>query len=270
MIDVVVDRVDAVLDAASEVAATLRGSSPSPLGGDLDPWRVLLDGDDRAAISARRFPSDRRRTLAGRLVLRSLLLDRLGRSWRDLPDLLVCRTCDSCGAAHGRPRYPSMSLSSASSDGWVAAAVGTEQAAVGIDIEVHRESTWSGFDGAALHPVEREHFRRHGSAARPRLQRWADKEAVLKAAGVGLRVDPAALRIAEHSGTRTALRCAPVREAAGSTLEWRRVVVSPTSAVEGFSVAAITASPDRSEAVASIASTSPDDVRLRRFAGLDL
>ena len=174
MIDVVVDRVDAVLDAAAEVAATLATSPPSPLDGDLGPWRVLLDGDDRAAISARRFPSDRRRTLAGRLVLRSLLLDRLGRSWRDLPDLLVCRTCDSCGAAHGRPRYPSMSLSSASSDGWVSAAVGAERAAVGIDIEAVRETTWSGFDGAALHPGEREHFRRHGSAARPRLQRWAD------------------------------------------------------------------------------------------------
>ena len=109
MIDVVVDRPDAVLAAASEVAATPRGSSPSPLGGALDPWRVPLDGDDRAATSARRLPRDRRRTLARRLVLRSFLPDRLAPRWRPLPapsSALPCSTLPTCPPPPASPPPP--------------------------------------------------------------------------------------------------------------------------------------------------------------------
>lgn len=270
MIDVVIDRVESVLDAASELAALFSDQPSSRRTGDLTAFRRLLESDDRAAVSARRFPSDRRRTLAGRLALRALLLDRLGRTWRDLPDLRVRRACTSCGESHGQPRYPSVSMSSATSGVWVMAAVATERATVGADIEVVRPSTWTGFDAAVLHPAEREHFAAHGLGAHSRLQRWADKEAALKASGIGLLADPTAVRIAERSGRRTVLHMSSVSSLPDSSLGWRPLLEAPEQVSDGLAVAAMNDVAGGGAFVASLAAARPESVRLRSFAALNL
>jgi 4'-phosphopantetheinyl transferase len=113
--------------------------------------------------------------LAGRLVLRGLVGDLLGTT----PDAvaLVAR-CPDCGGPHGRPELPDSPLHVSLSHGaGVVVAAASWDGPIGIDIEspdVPPERL------AAIEALT-------GEAS---VLRWARVEAVLKADGRGLRVDP--------------------------------------------------------------------------------
>ncbi|MFB2596952.1 4'-phosphopantetheinyl transferase superfamily protein [Herbiconiux sp. P17] len=124
------------------------------------------------------------------------------------PALTVTHHCPACGSTdHGRPlllsagepvRAVQLSLSRAA--GWVALAA-TLAGPVGVDIESLAAVRTAAFDDVAFDDEERAALRAqaeaHGPAAADRMRAlaWAAKEAVLKAAGTGLRTDPRLMRL---------------------------------------------------------------------------
>lgn len=103
--------------------------------------------------------------------------------------------CPACGGPHGRPVVPGTGLhvGVAAAGPVVAAAVAA--APVGVDVERVAAAGFAGFADVALHPAE--HVPRDAVDA---ARTWVRKEAALKAAGVGLLVDPAAVRVAAPDG----------------------------------------------------------------------
>lgn len=67
----------------------------------------------------------------------------------------------------------------------------TDVGPVGVDLEREDAAGFDGFVDAAMHPDERAHT----TVERTRL--WVRKEAVLKATGQGLGVDPRQVRMSE-------------------------------------------------------------------------
>jgi 4'-phosphopantetheinyl transferase len=123
-------------------------------------------------------------------------------------ELTAAYSCPECGTGpeldHGRPCYllgsapAGLLLSLSRSHGWAllaAGPAGTAGAAVGVDLERSSGVGFPGFDDVALTPAERQRL----AALAPdeamswRAAAWARKEALLKARGTGLRVDPASV-----------------------------------------------------------------------------
>jgi len=107
----------------------------------------------------------------------------------------VLRHCDHCGGGdHGRPVVsgPAHPLvwASLSRAGSLVAVVATTVAPVGIDIESLERVAAAGFDDVAFSATEREALRSSADPTRRRAELWSAKEAVLKARGTGLRIDP--------------------------------------------------------------------------------
>lgn len=169
----------------------------------LDPVEL-----DRLAAFAR--PADRDRYATGCWLVRTLV----GRSLGSAPAAVaVDRTCRSCGAGHGRPRVTAplaVSVTHAGDRVGVAVAHGAppvvvgpsdDGSGVGLDVSAPDErAALAEVATTFLAPSERT----WATSAEDRARLWVAKEAVLKAAGVGLRVDPATVEMA------------PVGPAAGS------------------------------------------------------
>lgn len=124
-------------------------------------------------------------------LLRALAAARLGTT----PDAvrLGRAPCPACGAPHGRPVLldaPDLHVSVATAGGVGAAAVSVD-GPVGIDVEALTGTAFAGFPDVALHPRERAGPAAASPAGRART--WVRKEAVLKAAGVGLLVEPSSV-----------------------------------------------------------------------------
>lgn len=104
--------------------------------------------------------------------------------------------CPQCGSdRHGVPVVLAdstpVAVSLSRAPGMVAAAASPD-AAVGIDIERAAAAAFTGFADVAVHPDEHPPT---DAAQATRL--WVRKEAVLKALGRGLRIDPRRIRLAD-------------------------------------------------------------------------
>jgi 4'-phosphopantetheinyl transferase len=116
--------------------------------------------------------------------------------------VVIERRCERCGGEHGRPLVAApaggdraqVSLSRAGDT--VAVAV-TFAGPVGIDIESIRAVSLAPLDSVAFGPGERSALPPGAGpcADRARASLWTCKEAVLKAAGLGLRTDPRELTV---------------------------------------------------------------------------
>lgn len=117
--------------------------------------------------------------------------------------VVIERRCPRCGGGHGRPivavaadgaARPHVSLSRA---GVTVAVAVTFAGPVGIDIESIRAVSRAPLDPVAFGPVERAALlsATGPGADQARAWLWTSKEAVLKAAGLGLRIDPSELTV---------------------------------------------------------------------------
>lgn len=144
---------------------------------------ATLSADERARIERLRFRRDRDALVTAYGVHRLMLAQTLG-----VPAAAVPLYRDAMGRPRVRNDAVWTSLSHAA--GWVALAIDTRMP-VGIDIEpVWRASAVADVIDSVLHPEESAQLVgcEGPSLARELLALWVRKEAVLKAAGVGLRV----------------------------------------------------------------------------------
>lgn len=147
-------------------------------------WARTLD--DRAEALAVLSPAERARYdgapsdsfLLGRLLLRHLAAELIGVGPAEV-DLVA--VCPDCGGPHGKPQLIGSSLHLSLSHSAVAVvAAASWDGPVGVDVEALDPSA------AALAAI--------GTVAgEESLERWTRVEAVLKADGRGLRVDPASV-----------------------------------------------------------------------------
>jgi 4'-phosphopantetheinyl transferase len=110
--------------------------------------------------------------------------------------IVLVHECPRCGSdTHGRPllvataaaRHPAyVSLARA---GDLSVAAITDAGPVGVDVEAEGAADFAGFADVALHPGER------GTTDSDPTRAWVRKEALLKAYGLGLAVDPSDVRL---------------------------------------------------------------------------
>ncbi|PJJ73431.1 4'-phosphopantetheinyl transferase [Diaminobutyricimonas aerilata] len=117
-------------------------------------------------------------------------------------DLVVSAVCPDCGGPHGRPSLRSrsgaavgawVSVTHAGTGTWVAV---TDEGDVGVDAELAAQPAERIASIAALVGVD-------AMDVRQLLRRWTRIEAVLKADGRGLRVDPARVLVSDDGSFAT-------------------------------------------------------------------
>jgi 4'-phosphopantetheinyl transferase len=143
---------------------------------------AAIDPAEARRASSFREEVDRRRSAVAAVVVRLALGRRLDTS----PALVrVDRTCRHCGAQHGPPRVAGDRLSVSVSHAGAAVVVAvSDRGPVGVDVEPVDGSDPEPLMGVCLAPAERA----TGVTQAALLERWVAKEAVLKAAGEGLRL----------------------------------------------------------------------------------
>ncbi|GAA2955283.1 hypothetical protein GCM10010525_18720 [Glutamicibacter bergerei] len=166
---------------------------------ELGGYAQLL-GPEATKAGTFKDPTDAAALLASRALLRLLLARKLHVDPRASRLLQLTRHCPKCGVAdHGQPRHPQRAVSLSRTRELAMAAVAPADVLLGVDVErgpgLHPPGVFPGFDDAVLSPGERTAA---GAAVRPdalRLTLFSAKEALLKAAGVGLAVDPASFQV---------------------------------------------------------------------------
>lgn len=203
----VAPRADVVVHRARLEHALAAGFGPATSAGE------------RARAGRFRRPEDGMRSLLAAGLLRQVVADETGRAPGEVE---VDRTCDRCGAQHGRPRAPGsgLELSVSHAGDWVLVA-SSRAGRVGVDLEpvgpepmnlepMNLEPVGPGRVGVDLEPVDLELPAGPEPVGPDRvppavvlsghdtpppgtslLGVWVAKEAYLKALGVGLGVDPA-------------------------------------------------------------------------------
>jgi 4'-phosphopantetheinyl transferase len=133
----------------------------------------------------------------GALPAHALLRAEAARFHRASPArIVVVHECPRCGSdTHGRPRLVATAavrhpayVSLARAGGLSVVAI-TDAGPVGVDIEAEGAADFAGVEDVALHPGERA-----TTPADP-TRVWVRKEALLKAYGLGLVVDPSDVRL---------------------------------------------------------------------------
>jgi 4'-phosphopantetheinyl transferase len=209
-------------------------------GVDLAPARDLLSPAELERAERMQSPRPRRRFLARRLMVRTVLAERAG---EDPARLVLERRCERCGGSH-----PSSPLAAGSGAVWWSASSSADLAAVaisgrrvGLDLERSEERPrWQRISDRFYTEAERRALAESPSRF---LEFWTMKEAFLKAIGLGL---PGGLR---------SLDCTGLTQAQG---EW-----STSSAHPGWQFRHLHPEPGFVAALA--VEGGPDSIELRRW-----
>jgi 4'-phosphopantetheinyl transferase len=141
----------------------------------------MLDSSEQARAQRYLLADDRDRFLLGAALLRTSAGHHLGVRPADVS---VDRTCPWCESQHGRPVLAGTGLhASVSHSGGVVAVAITAAGPVGVDVEAGRAIDISAVTDSVCTPAERSCVTGLGDF----YAYWTRKEAVLKAAGDGLR-----------------------------------------------------------------------------------
>lgn len=179
-------------EAIADTGVRMRWARPD--GFDRERALRWLGSAERARAEATPHDGLRDRFLLGRMLLREVAARAGG-----IPaeEIRIVATCARCGAEHGRPRIewpdsagPAWSASLSSCPDLVVAAVAPAGAAIGVDVEPDRSAESRGREAERRMAV----VELIGEPSRTAIRRWVRTEAVLKADGRGLRVEPALVR----------------------------------------------------------------------------
>lgn len=172
----------------------------------------VLDDVEREMAKSFRLSAQRDRFVAGRIALRYHLSNLTGNTPSSLQADYSCPSClNRTGHGHGTPRYyvPSSArticVSLSRSGNWCLLAGGMDNGITGIGVDVETESAvdFEGFSDVAMTSRERRYLRETPSWLRTqfRLRLWVRKEAVLKALGTGLAVEPSLVDVLDSVPT---------------------------------------------------------------------
>ncbi|UUN29218.1 4'-phosphopantetheinyl transferase superfamily protein [Streptomyces sp. FIT100] len=157
----------------------------------------VLDERERERCAQFRHDGARALYLTAHVLARRTVGVQLGVDPRDVVFVPVCKNCRRPqDPPHGKPTLPGTPLElSLSHSGTRAMVALTTVGPVGVDIE--EIAARAGLPLDVLSAPERAELDRLPEAARPPafIRYWARKEAVLKATGDGLMVDPATLTV---------------------------------------------------------------------------
>jgi 4'-phosphopantetheinyl transferase len=195
-------------DGSGTIGGGVRLAWADPAGFDRARAQRLLGSAEATRAAETAHAGRRDRFLLGRMLLRDLAADAAG-----IPPetVTVTAVCGRCGAEHGRPALlwpdaagPPPSVTVASCSALVVAALAPPGVPVGVDVEPQRAS-------AGHEPTRRADLAVVlGGSSRSAVRRWVRAEAVLKADGRGLRVDPGSVvvrgRVARIGGEPTPYR----------------------------------------------------------------
>ena len=170
-------------------------------------------GAEAGKAAGLRVEADAEALLASRALLRLLAAHVHTGSAASAALVKITRRCSDCGATdHGKPEADGAAVSLSRTRTLVMAAVGPAGTMLGIDVEraagPERTGLFDGFDALVLSPAERGLLAATTDSDPAlgdllRMAAWTAKEAVLKATGDGLRVEPHRLTVldpalAEH------------------------------------------------------------------------
>lgn len=177
-----------MIPGSASIAGGVRLAWANPAEFDRGRALHLLGSAERTRAVRTSNVGLRDRFMLGRMLLRDLAAQAGGVRAESIE---VTAVCERCGAEHGRPRlhwpdaaWPPPTASLASCADLVVAAIARAGTAVGVDVEPGRV------------PREADVDRRRavvellGGTQRSAIRRWVRAEAVLKADGRGLRVEP--------------------------------------------------------------------------------
>lgn len=167
---------------------------------DLDGAVDLLDAIELGRRARYRRPADRDRFTAAAALLRRAVAVTVGGV--DPAAIGIDRTCPSCGEPHGRPRVLDHDLDvSVSHAGAIVAVAASTVGRVGIDVEPITE-----VDRAVVEVACAEEERPWVHDGRSFHRLWTRKEAVLKALGTGLAIDPSSVVTGPPDAPSTGVR----------------------------------------------------------------
>lgn len=157
----------------------------------------LLDAGEHERAGRRNNPHP---FITAHALLRRLVADETGVDPRGIDFEKRCATCGT--NRHGKPHIVGMRdlhVSVSYGDRMAVAAV-TTLGEVGVDVEDLESADFNGFASVTLDPTETGQLTNlHGDALLgARAQLWSRKEAILKATGHGLVVDPSQVVVSAH------------------------------------------------------------------------
>lgn len=186
----------------TQVLVALAPDRPETLGRALD---VLTDEECERTGRFRR-PADAASFAAGRALVRLALARRVGAAPREL---LFDTWCEVHESPHGKPRLvePAAKLDFSLSRAGPRLVLAISNAPVGVDVERLDRDVETGVARIAFADDERAELEDAGPEAF--LACWTRKEAVLKALGHGLAVDPKSVSVTFLDGVAPRVRRLP-------------------------------------------------------------
>jgi 4'-phosphopantetheinyl transferase len=186
----------------TQVLVALAPDRPEALGRALD----VLTGEERERVSRFRRAADAASFAAGRALMRLALAELVGVA----PGELVFDTwCELHASPHGKPRLvePATDLDFSLSRAGARLMLAIARVPVGVDVERRDRDIETGVARIAFADDERAELEAAGPDAF--LACWTRKEAVLKALGHGLAVDPKSVSVTFLEGVEPRIRRLP-------------------------------------------------------------